>query len=147
MSVLSNLRQSFWSRYIATITHQKIWYLGHVYTSNPAKEWCWFMHCVNEPRHDKTNKVSVRQAKTKISLGIRPVWLVFSLSAWRNVGPLPTLERTAKTLIRLGGCPGWSESSLGAHSLCWFCHVATQVKMKAEDHLTCVLNYPESIGQ
>ena len=24
-------------------------------------------------------------------------------------------ELTAKTLIRLGGCPGWSESSLGAH--------------------------------
>ena len=33
--------------------------------------------------------------------------------------------RTAKTLIRLGGCPGWSESSLSAHSLCWFCHVGT----------------------
>ena len=26
-----------------------------------------------EPRHDKTNKVSVRPAKTQISLGIRPV--------------------------------------------------------------------------
>ena len=25
--------------------------------------------------------------------------------------------RTAKTLIRLGGCPGWSESSLGAHAI------------------------------
>ena len=24
--------------------------------------------------------------------------------------------RTAETLIRLGGCPGWSESSLGAHA-------------------------------
>ena len=24
--------------------------------------------------------------------------------------------RSAKTLIRLGGCPGWSESSLGAHA-------------------------------
>ena len=24
--------------------------------------------------------------------------------------------RTAKTLFRLGGCPGWSESSLGAHA-------------------------------
>ena len=24
---------------------------------------------------------------------------------------------TAKTLIRLGGCPGWSESSLGAHAV------------------------------
>ena len=27
----------------------------------------------NEPRHDKTNKVSVRPAKTQISLGIRSV--------------------------------------------------------------------------
>ena len=35
--------------------------------------------------------------------------------------------RTAKTLIRLGGCPGWSESSLGTHSFCWFCHVTAQV--------------------
>ena len=35
--------------------------------------------------------------------------------------------RTAKTLIRLGGCPGWSESSLGAHSFCWFCHEAAHV--------------------
>ena len=31
---------------------------------------------------------------------------------------------TAKTLIRLGGCPGWYESSLGAHTFCLFCHVA-----------------------
>ena len=36
---------------------------------------------LNEPRYDKTNKMSVRPAKTKISLG---------------------------------GCPGWSESSLCA---------------------------------
>ena len=28
----------------------------------------------NEPRHNKTNKMSVRPAKTQISLGIRPVW-------------------------------------------------------------------------
>ena len=27
---------------------------------------------------------------------------------------------------RLGGCPGWSESSLSAHSFCWFCHVAAR---------------------
>ena len=30
--------------------------------------------------------------------------------------------RTVKTLIRLGGCPGWSESLLGTQSFCWFCH-------------------------
>ena len=29
----------------------------------------------NEPPHDKTNKMSVRPAKTQISLGIRPVWM------------------------------------------------------------------------
>ena len=28
----------------------------------------------NEPRHDKTNKMSVRPVKTQISLGICPVW-------------------------------------------------------------------------
>ena len=32
-----------------------------------------------------------------------------------TLGPSLPIERTAKTLIRLGRCPGWSESSLGAH--------------------------------
>ena len=27
----------------------------------------------------------------------------------------------------LGGCPGWSESSLGAHSFCLFCHVVVHL--------------------
>ena len=34
-----------------------------------------------EPRHDKTNKVTVRPAKTQISLGIHPVWSESSLYA------------------------------------------------------------------
>ena len=43
-----------------------------------------------EPWHDKTNKMSVRPAKTQISLGIRPVWSESSLSAWRKLGSLAT---------------------------------------------------------
>ena len=43
-----------------------------------------------EPRHDKTNKVRVRPAKTQISIGIRPVWSESSLSAWGNHGYLTT---------------------------------------------------------
>ena len=31
-------------------------------------------HWTFEPRHDKTNKMSVRPSKTQISLGIHPVW-------------------------------------------------------------------------
>ena len=45
--------------------------------------WSWknennfflqWRHTRNEPRHDKTKKMSVRPAQTQISLGIRPVW-------------------------------------------------------------------------
>ena len=43
-----------------------------------------------EPRHNKTNEMAVRQAKTQISLGIRPVWSESSLSAWRKLGSLAT---------------------------------------------------------
>ena len=32
-----------------------------------------------------------------------------------------------KTLIRLGGCPGWSASSLSAQSFCWFCNEAAHI--------------------
>ena len=36
-----------------------------------------------------------------------------------------------KTLIRLGGCPGWSESLLAAQSFCWFCQEATHLNQPA----------------
>ena len=32
-----------------------------------------------------------------------------------------------RRLIRLSGCQSWSESSLGAHSFCCFCHVVAQL--------------------
>ena len=48
------------------------------------------MKLIFEPRHDKTSKVTVRPAKTQISLGIRPFWSKSSLSAWRNIGFLAT---------------------------------------------------------
>ena len=35
----------------------------------------------DEPPHDKTNKMTVRPAKTQIGLGIRPVWSEASLCA------------------------------------------------------------------
>ena len=37
----------------------------------------------------KPTKWHVRPAKTRISLGIRPVWSEFSLSTWRKLGSLP----------------------------------------------------------
>ena len=43
-----------------------------------------------EPRHDKTNKKSMRPVKTQIGLGICPVWSESSLSAWRKLGSSAT---------------------------------------------------------
>ena len=52
-----------------------------------------------------------------------------------SLGPYLPIEHTAKTLIRLGGCPGWSESSLGTHSFCWFCHVVAQMLLTGTIHV------------
>ena len=84
----------------------------------------------NEPPHDKSN-IHVHPAKTRISLGIPPVWSESSLSAWRKLGSLATHWEHSENSdqIRLGECPGWSESSLSAQSFCWFCHEATQIYM------------------
>ena len=49
--------------------------------------------------------------------------------------------RTAKTLIRLGGCPGWSESSLGAHSFVGF--VMSRLICSADLFYTRITASPE----
>ena len=81
-----------------------------------------------EPPHDKTNKMTVHPAKTQISLGIRSVWSESSLCAqWvakdprflhaDSEDPDQTGRMPKLTLIRLGECPGWSESSLSAYAI------------------------------
>ena len=61
---------------------------------------------------DKTNKMTVRPAKTQISLGIRPVWSewcpVWSeswLSAWRKLGSLATYWAHSKDSDQTGQMP------------------------------------------
>ena len=51
---------------------------------NPSRfpTWCIVSVFATEPRHDKTNKVTMRPAKTQISLGIRSVWSESSLCAY-----------------------------------------------------------------
>ena len=58
----------------------------------------------------KQTRWPLRPAKTQISLGIR-VFAVLMKKPWVFCYPLSAQRR----LIRLCGCPGWSESSLGAH--------------------------------
>ena len=62
----------------------------------------WFTVCTDRNNfsfalpHDKTNKMSVRPAKTRISLGIRPVWSFFPVhmkKPWVLSYPLSTQRR------------------------------------------------------
>ena len=64
----------------------------------------------------KSTKLPVCAAKTLISMTIHTVWSVFAVRLtkhWILTYPLGAQRR----LIRLGGCTGWSESSLGAHAI------------------------------
>ena len=66
----------------------------------------------NEPRHDKTNKMSVHPAKTQISLGIGPVWSVFPIrmkKAWVLSYPLSAQRRLWSD---------WADAQADL-SLCW----------------------------
>ena len=60
---------------------------------------------VFEPRHDKTNKMAVRPAKTQISLGIRPVWSESSLCAQWVAKDLSFLHADSKDSDQTGRMP------------------------------------------
>ena len=68
---------------------EKFWAPGHPVFLRQSKLIWWyilpplfyFKEGTFEPWHDKTNKMSMRPAKTQISLGIRPVWSESSLCA------------------------------------------------------------------
>ena len=60
---------------------------------------------VYEPRHYKTNKMSVRPAKTQISLGICPVWSESSLCAQRVAKDPRFLHADSEDSDRTGRMP------------------------------------------
>ena len=95
-----------------------------------------------ELRHDKTNKVSVRPAKTQISLGIR-VFAVRLNEPWVLSYPLSRQRRLWSH---------WADAQADlslrwAHMpLCWFCHEAAHLTYYRDvlilgvvDALTCLL--------
>ena len=69
---------------------------------------------ITEPPHDKINKMTFAPSETSDQPGLPPslisVFAVRMKKPWVLSYPLSAQRR----LIRLGGCPGWSESSLGA---------------------------------
>ena len=79
-----------------------------------------------KPPHDKTNKVACAPSEDSDQPGHPPSLIRVFAVRMKKAWVLP-IECTATTVIRVGGCQGWSESSLGAQSFCWFCHEVAQV--------------------
>ena len=67
----------------------------------------------NEPSHDKTNKMTCAPSEDSDQPGHPPSLISLRCPHEESLGPYRPIARTAKTLIRLGVCPGWSGSSLG----------------------------------
>ena len=91
---------------------------------------CFFyMRGSFEPRHNKTNNMSVRPAKTQISLGIRPVWPESLLCAqWVAKDP-SVLHADSEDSDQTGRMPRLIWVFNGTQSVCWFCHVAAHFRI------------------
>ena len=67
-------------------------------------------------RSEWASTQSDHSLRCQISLGICSVWSESLLSAWGNIGPLTCYWVHSQ----MGGCPGWSESSLGTRHFAGF---------------------------
>ena len=76
---------------------------------------CLKLRLANEPLHDKTNKMTCAPSQDSDPPGNPPSLIRVFVVRMKNLWALNYLLSAVKTLISLGGCPGWSESSLGAH--------------------------------
>ena len=75
----------------------------------------------------KPTKWLARTAKTKISLGIRPVWSEYSLSACRSVWFLATHRASSEVSDQTGRIPRLIWVFAGRTSFCWFCHALAKI--------------------
>ena len=83
----------------------------------------------NEPPYDKTNNMTVRPAKTQISLGVRPVWPESSLSAQWVAEYRSFLHGDSEDSDQTGHPDAEADLSLRwAHMpRCWSCREAAQM--------------------
>ena len=96
----------------ATLPDDSLWkacYISCQVSDNKSQIYC---HKLSGSM-TKPTKWHVRPVKTQISPSDQSLRCLHE----ETLGPWLSLECTAKTLIRLSGCPGWSESSLSAQAI------------------------------
>ena len=81
---------------------------------------------INEPQHDKTNKMTYVPNKDSDQSGHPPILNIVFTDRMKKL----TSERTAKT-DQTGWIPRLIRVSAGRTSFCWFCHAATQIRKES----------------
>ena len=87
--------------------------MGAVLCSSSTKDW--FRTTLMSRLMTKQTKCAQRRLRSAWAFAQSDQSLHCALN--RKLRAQCFFIRTAKTLIRLGGCPGWSESPLGAHAI------------------------------
>ena len=117
----------------------------------------WFLKLGQADPHNKHSvtwhhELVIIQLKSEtILFFLNQFSIMFWAATWQNQqnecapredsdqpGHLPSLIRAFAVRMKkawvlnypLSGCPGWSEASLSAQSLCWFCHVVALLYFK-----------------
>ena len=97
--------QTFWvfSQYLPCILHHILkYFVIHIW----AATW------QNQQNECAPTEDSDQPGHPPILIGLR-------CPHEESFGPKLPIKPAAKTLFRLGRCPGWSESSLSSHYFCW----------------------------
>ena len=94
----------------------------------------------HEPRHDKTNNVSVRPAKTQISLGICPVWSEPSLCAQWVANDPSFLHADSKDSDQTGRMPRliWVFAGSTCHFVGFVVRRLINSHYKRPSSITCI---------
>ena len=89
-------------------------YILEIVILGGISSFTWQIWCsTRKPTKWPVQQNDVQPVKTQFSLGICPVWSVFAVQSVGSYGPKVSTSKQRR-LIRLGGCPSWSESSLDA---------------------------------
>ena len=70
---------------------------------------------INKPQHDKTNKMACAPSEDSDQPGHPPSMIRVFAVRMKKPRVLSYPFSAQRRLIRLGGCPGWSESWLGTY--------------------------------
>ena len=90
--------------------------------NNPRYKWFHtHVHCYDHSQIDMSLQMIIQQNDMCVQQRFRSAWAsalsdqTIRCPHKERLGPQLPIKCTAKSLIRLSGSPGWSESSLGAH--------------------------------